>query len=120
MGRHRGPVEKLSRREGVQLYLKGERVLAGKSAIERRGYPPGQLYAQLSARVTASHLKRFTTPNPLGAMAPLFSGGEYPLRDPPEKGVRRRRQVHGSSFQKNERATAFRVAERKSSATSRP
>ena len=42
MGRYRGPVEKLSRREGVQLYLKGERVLAGKSAIERRGYPPGQ------------------------------------------------------------------------------
>lgn len=42
MGRYRGPVEKLSRREGVQLYLKGERVLAGKSAIERRPYPPGQ------------------------------------------------------------------------------
>ena len=42
MGRYRGPVEKLARREGVQLYLKGERVLAGKSAIERRPYPPGQ------------------------------------------------------------------------------
>lgn len=42
MGRYRGPVEKLSRREGVQLYLKGGRVLAGKSAIERRGYAPGQ------------------------------------------------------------------------------
>jgi small subunit ribosomal protein S4 len=42
MGRHTGPVEKLSRREGVQLYLKGERVAAGKSAIERRPYPPGQ------------------------------------------------------------------------------
>lgn len=42
MGRYRGPVEKLSRREGTQLYLKGERALAGKSAIERRSYPPGQ------------------------------------------------------------------------------
>jgi small subunit ribosomal protein S4 len=42
MGRYRGPVEKLSRREGVQLYLKGERVAAGKSAIERRPYPPGE------------------------------------------------------------------------------
>jgi small subunit ribosomal protein S4 len=42
MGRYRGPVEKLSRREGIQLYLKGERVLAGKSAVERRPYPPGQ------------------------------------------------------------------------------
>jgi len=38
----RGPVEKLSRREGAQLYLKGRRVLAGKSAIERRPYPPGE------------------------------------------------------------------------------
>jgi small subunit ribosomal protein S4 len=42
VGRYTGPVEKLSRREGVQLYLKGERVAAGKSAIERRPYPPGQ------------------------------------------------------------------------------
>jgi small subunit ribosomal protein S4 len=42
MGRYRGPVEKLSRREGIQLYLKGERVLAGKSAVERRPYPPGE------------------------------------------------------------------------------
>lgn len=42
MGRYRGPVEKLSRREGVQLYLKGARVLAGKSALERHPYPPGE------------------------------------------------------------------------------
>jgi small subunit ribosomal protein S4 len=42
MGRYTGPVEKLSRREGVQLYLKGERIAAGKSAIERRPYPPGE------------------------------------------------------------------------------
>jgi small subunit ribosomal protein S4 len=42
MGRHLGPVEKLSRREGVELALKGERLLAGKSAFDRRPYPPGQ------------------------------------------------------------------------------
>ena len=43
MGRYTGPVEKLSRREGVELYLKGERLLLGKSGIERRGTaPPGQ------------------------------------------------------------------------------
>lgn len=43
MGRHTGPVEKLSRREGVELYLKGERLARGKSALERRGaFPPGQ------------------------------------------------------------------------------
>lgn len=43
MGRHTGPVEKLARREGVDLGLKGERALRGKSALERRGdAPPGQ------------------------------------------------------------------------------
>ena len=42
MGRDTGPVERLSRREGVELELKGARLLAGKSAMERRAYPPGQ------------------------------------------------------------------------------
>lgn len=42
MGRYTGPVERLSRREGVDLGLKGERLLAGKGAFERRPYPPGQ------------------------------------------------------------------------------
>ena len=43
MGRYTGPVERLSRREGVELYLKGERALNGKSALERRGpTPPGE------------------------------------------------------------------------------
>jgi small subunit ribosomal protein S4 len=43
MGRYTGPVERLSRREGVELFLKGERALNGKSALERRGpVPPGQ------------------------------------------------------------------------------
>ncbi len=42
MGRHTGPVERLSRREGVELELKGIRRLAGKSGLERRGpVPPG-------------------------------------------------------------------------------
>jgi small subunit ribosomal protein S4 len=43
MGRYTGPVERLSRREGVELFLKGERALNGKSGLERRGpTPPGQ------------------------------------------------------------------------------
>lgn len=43
MGRYTGPVERLSRREGVDLELKGARRFNGKSALERRGaYPPGQ------------------------------------------------------------------------------
>jgi small subunit ribosomal protein S4 len=43
MGRYTGPVEKLERREGVSLDLKGERQLLGKTALERRGAAaPGQ------------------------------------------------------------------------------
>jgi small subunit ribosomal protein S4 len=51
MGRHTGPAEKLSRREGVELFLKGERALNGKSALERRGpAPPGQHGRRRAAR----------------------------------------------------------------------
>ena len=43
MGRYTGPVEKLERREGVPLDLKGKRQLLGKTSLERRGpVPPGQ------------------------------------------------------------------------------
>lgn len=42
MGRYTGPKEKLSRREGEDLGLKGRRALEGKGAMERRPYPPGQ------------------------------------------------------------------------------
>jgi small subunit ribosomal protein S4 len=42
MARYTGPVEKLERRLGVDLGLKGERRLAGKSALEKRPYAPGQ------------------------------------------------------------------------------
>jgi small subunit ribosomal protein S4 len=42
MPRDRGPVGKLERREGVDLGLKGERAAAGKGALERRPYPPGE------------------------------------------------------------------------------
>jgi len=42
MARYRGPVEKIERRFGVSLALKGERRLAGKSAIDKRPYAPGQ------------------------------------------------------------------------------
>lgn len=43
MGRYIGPVEKLERREGVDLGLKGMRALNGKTALQRRGaVRPGQ------------------------------------------------------------------------------
>ncbi|MEZ4294245.1 MAG: 30S ribosomal protein S4 [Polyangiaceae bacterium] len=42
MARYIGPVCKLCRREGMKLYLKGERCYSEKCAQTRRPYPPGQ------------------------------------------------------------------------------
>lgn len=42
MARYRDSVCRLCRREGVKLYLKGERCYTDKCGIERRNYPPGQ------------------------------------------------------------------------------
>ena len=41
MARYAGPVCRLCRREGMKLFLKGERCYAEKCAIERRNVPPG-------------------------------------------------------------------------------
>lgn len=41
MARYIGPVCRLCRREGLKLFLKGERCYTDKCAIERRAYPPG-------------------------------------------------------------------------------
>jgi len=42
MARYTGPVCRLCRREGMKLFLKGERCYTGKCAIDRRAYAPGQ------------------------------------------------------------------------------
>ena len=42
MGRYTGPKGKLSRREGVNLFLKGARSFSDKNAVARKPYAPGQ------------------------------------------------------------------------------
>ena len=42
MARYVGPVCRLCRREGMKLFLKGERCYTEKCAIEKRNFPPGQ------------------------------------------------------------------------------
>jgi small subunit ribosomal protein S4 len=42
MARYSGPVCRLCRREGMKLFLKGERCHTEKCAIERRNFQPGQ------------------------------------------------------------------------------
>jgi len=42
LARYTGPSCRLCRREGSELFLKGERCYTDKCAIKRRSYPPGQ------------------------------------------------------------------------------
>ncbi|MFQ5882605.1 MAG: 30S ribosomal protein S4 [Candidatus Methylomirabilales bacterium] len=42
MARYSGSVCKLCRREGLKLFLKGDRCFSPKCAIEKRNYPPGE------------------------------------------------------------------------------
>jgi len=41
MARYTGPKEKIERRIGTKLFLKGERSISPKSAMTRKPYPPG-------------------------------------------------------------------------------
>lgn len=49
MARYTGPVCRLCRREGMKLFLKGDRCMSAKCAIERRNTRPGQ-HGQARAR----------------------------------------------------------------------
>ncbi|ADR19389.1 MULTISPECIES: 30S ribosomal protein S4 [Calditerrivibrio] len=51
MARYTGPSCKLCRREGMKLYLKGERCYKDKCGIEKKGYPPGQ-HGQLKKKLS--------------------------------------------------------------------
>jgi small subunit ribosomal protein S4 len=42
VARDLGPKCRVCRREGMKLFLKGERCLTEKCAVERRSYPPGE------------------------------------------------------------------------------
>jgi len=53
VARYRGPVCRLCRREGMKLFLKGERCYKEKCAIERRNTPPGQHGAGRRRKVRA-------------------------------------------------------------------
>lgn len=51
MGRYLGPVCRLCRREGMKLFLKGEKCFTPKCPIERRSYAPG-MHGQLRRKVS--------------------------------------------------------------------
>lgn len=51
MSRYTGPVCRLCRREGMKLYLKGDRCYSDRCAINKRNYAPGQ-HGQSRKKVT--------------------------------------------------------------------
>lgn len=52
MGRYTGPKERLSRREGVELHLKGARSFSEKTGLKRKPFAPGQHGNQRRARLS--------------------------------------------------------------------
>ena len=56
MARYTGPVCRLCRREGVKLFLKGDRCYSSKCGFERRSYPPGE-HGQKRAKLTGYGLQ---------------------------------------------------------------
>ena len=52
MARYRGPKEKIERRLGKKLYLKGERSYSQKSAMVKKPYPPG-MHGKKGSRKTS-------------------------------------------------------------------
>ena len=51
MGRYTGPVCRLCRREGMKLFLKGDRCYTDQCGIVKRNYPPGQ-HGQSRKKIT--------------------------------------------------------------------
>lgn len=57
MARYRGAVCRLCRREGMKLFLKGERCHSDKCAIERRNFVPGQHGKERKAKLVGYGLQ---------------------------------------------------------------
>ena len=57
MARYRGPVCRLCRREGMKLFLKGERCHTEKCAIEKRNFVPGQHGKDRKAKIVGYGLQ---------------------------------------------------------------
>ena len=57
MARYRGPVCRLCRREGMKLFLKGDRCHSEKCAIEKRNFVPGQHGKDRKAKIVGYGLQ---------------------------------------------------------------
>src|SRR5437868_14611192 len=57
MARYIGPVCRLCRREGMKLFLKGQRCFTEKCAIEKRNFAPGQHGKDRKAKIVGYGLQ---------------------------------------------------------------
>ena len=57
LARYTGPVCRLCRREGMKLFLKGERCFKPSCAIEKRNFPPGQHGRDRKAKIVGYGLQ---------------------------------------------------------------
>ena len=57
MARYSGAVCRMCRREGMKLFLKGERCYTEKCAIEKRNFPPGQHGKRRAAKLAGYGLQ---------------------------------------------------------------
>ena len=74
MGRYTGPTERLSRRAGVELELKGERRMARKSGLDRRAHPPGEHGRSLRAAQVDLRASSWPPSRPPSATTACASG----------------------------------------------
>jgi len=52
LARNIGPVCRICRRQGLKLYLKGERCFTDKCAVDRRNYAPGQQHSHFRGKMS--------------------------------------------------------------------
>ena len=79
MARYTNAVCKLCRREGMKLFLKGDRCFTVKCAVEKRNYPPGEHgqrrpEQEVDVQVGQEHLKRHQQEEPRRPIGPRVRG----------------------------------------------
>lgn len=86
MARYTGPVCRLCRREGMKLFLKGERCYTPKCSVDRRNYAPGQ-HGQARRRNPSEYGLQLREKQKVRR---IYGVGEQPFRNYYEEAARRK------------------------------
>jgi small subunit ribosomal protein S4 len=81
MARYTGSSCRLCRREGMKLFLKGERCMSTKCAVERRQYPPGEHGQRMRRRPTEYGLQLREKQKVKRIYGIIYRSGLAPSRD---------------------------------------